>query len=116
MNTLLLEEWINLLVLPLKVNNATHDHYVVWFLLNIIPAPYMYVLYACTECSDEEIKRLLREHPNIMNHWTKHSKKLNEIQREALCCAFKNRFQLIQGPPGQCHEHIGCVAIILCIV
>ena len=52
-------------------------------------------------CSNTEIKRLLRAHPNIMNHWTKRSKKLNDIQKEALCWALKNRFQLIQGPPGQ---------------
>lgn len=78
----------------------------VWFLLYNIPVPYMYVLY--TVCSDDEIEKLLRTHPNIMNHWTKHSKKLNEIQREALCCALKYRFQLIQGPPGQCFDHIHC--------
>ena len=59
----------------------------------------------CKVCSDEEIQRLLMEHPDILNHWTKRSKRLNEIQREALCCALKNKFQLIQGPPGQ---HIHC--------
>ena len=55
----------------------------------------------CTVCSSREIERLLKEHPNILSHWTKHSKKLNEIQTKALCCALKNKFQLIQGPPGQ---------------
>ena len=64
----------------------------------------LYVLY--TVCSDEEIKRLLKAHPNIMNHWTKPSKKLNGIQKEALCWALKNRFQLIQGPPGQYLDNI----------
>ena len=54
----------------------------------------------CTVCRDDEIKKLLKEHPKILNLWTKR-KMLNEIQREALCCALKNRFQLIQGPPGQ---------------
>ena len=57
-------------------------------------------MYVCTVCRDDEIKKLLKEHPNILNLWTKR-KMLNEIQREALCCALKNRFQLIQGPPGQ---------------
>ena len=57
----------------------------------------------CIVCSEREIKRLLKEHPNILNLWNKR-KALNEIQREALCCALKNRFQLIQGPPGQYFE------------
>ena len=95
-NTLLLEEWINLLVLPLEVNNAAWSLWCMSYCTTFLY--YIYVLY--TVCSDEEIKRLLKAHPNIMNHWTKRSKKLNDIQKEALCCAFKNRFQLIQGPPG----------------
>ena len=52
-------------------------------------------------CSVRKIESLLREHPNILNLWTKHSK-LNEMQLEAVVCALKNKFQLIQGPPGEC--------------
>ena len=59
---------------------------------------------SCTVSSEKDIRSLLKEHPNILTLWNKR-KRLNEIQREALCCALKNRFQLIQGPPGQHFEH-----------
>ena len=34
--------------------------------------------------------------------WSTPSTELNEVQRKAIRKALKYRFQLIQGPPGQC--------------
>ena len=54
--------------------------------------------------SAETIKKLLLENRFVLRHWDDSARELNDIQTKTLMSALMNRFQLIQGPPGNACE------------
>lgn len=79
-------------------------HYTVLCLHHIV-----YYVTCTAEFSAKTIEKLLLENRYVLHHWGAPKMVLNDIQIKALISALMNRFQLIQGPPGNACEHLPLV-------
>ena len=69
---------------------------------NILQHVQFIIMYFLLDPSYESALKVLTSDKMANTLWSTPSTELNEVQRKAIRKALKYRFQLIQGPPGQC--------------